>query len=59
MAGFTDMLVCKAHIFLITTPVHLEAVHLTPALTDSMVHLNHVSTQTHEFHFTKLPVLMV
>lgn len=44
MVGFTDMLVCKVRIFLITAPVQLEAVDLTPALTESMVDLNHVST---------------
>jgi hypothetical protein len=59
MAGFTDTLVCKALILFITTPVHPEAVHIKPALTESMVHLNHVSTQTQEFHFTKFPVLLV
>jgi len=42
--GFNDMLVCKAHIFLITAPVYLEAVDLTPAWTESMVFLNYVST---------------
>jgi hypothetical protein len=31
MVGFTDKLVCKAHFFLITAPVYLEAADLTPA----------------------------
>lgn len=59
MVRFTDMLVCKARIFLITAPVHLEAVDLTPALTESMVNLNHFSTWTQEFHFTKFSVPLV
>ena len=53
MVDFTDTLVCKAGIFIITAPVHLVAVDLTSAWTVSMVFLNHVSTYTQEFQFTK------